>query len=93
MPITVTAGQSVTIAVSGDGFISGMTTFDIPSPSFRRTSNFSYAGNYVYATFAVAPDAPPDSVTVFVTSGNQSAALTGAVRVVAASSRGRAAQH
>src|SRR5262249_37669347 len=38
MPAIVAPGQSVNIAVGGDGFTSGMTTFDIPNPSFRRVS-------------------------------------------------------
>ena len=88
MSIVVSPGQTVSIAVGGDGFVSGMTTFDVPNPSFRRTSNFSYAGNYVSATFNVASDAPAGSLTVLVKSGNESAALTGGIRV-AGSARGR----
>jgi len=81
MPIALTAGQTIAIAVAGDGFISGMTTFEIPNPGFRRLSDFSYAGNYVYATFSLSPDTPSGSVVVLVKSGNESAALTGALRV------------
>jgi len=88
MSIVVSPGQTVNIAVGGDGFVSGMTTFEIPNRSFRRTSNFSYAGNYVSATFNVASDAPSGSLTVLVKSGNQSAALTGGIRV-AGSARAR----
>jgi len=88
MPIVVSPGQSVNIAVGGDGFVSGMTTFDVPNSSFRRTSNFSYAGNYVSAMFNVASDAPSGSLTVLVKSGNETAALTGGIRV-AGSARGR----
>ena len=88
MPIVVSPGQTVNIAVGGDGFVSGMTTFEIPNRSFRRTSNFSYAGNYVSATFNVASDAPSGSLTVLVKSGNESAALTGGIRV-AGSARAR----
>jgi matrixin/carboxypeptidase family protein len=80
-PVMVPSGQTLSIAVGGDGFVGGMTTFDIPNPGFRRTSNFSYGGNYVSAVFNVAPNAPPGSVTVLVKSGNESAALTGALRV------------
>jgi len=81
MPIGITSGQSVAIAVGGDGFISGMTTFDIPNHGFRRVSDFSYAGNYLYATFSVSPETPSGSVVVLVKSGHESAALTGALRV------------
>lgn len=86
--VGVTAGQTVVIAVGGDGFVSGMTTFEIPNHGFRRVSDFAYAGNYVYATFSLAHDTPPGSVVVLVKSGNESAALTGALRV-AESSRAR----
>jgi len=79
--LSVTGGQTIAIAMAGDGFVGGMTTFEIPNQGFRRVSNFSYAGNYVYATFSIAPDAPPGSVSVLVKNGNEMAALTGAVRV------------
>jgi hypothetical protein len=81
-PIDVNPGQSTTIAICGDGIISGMTTFEISNPEVRRVSNFSYAGNYVYATFNVAPDATPASLVVFAKSGNETAALTGALRII-----------
>jgi len=82
MPLVITPGQTVNIAVGGDGFISGMTTFEIPNSSFRRTSDFSYSGNYVYATFSIASDAPSSSLAVLIKSGNESAALTGAIRML-----------
>jgi hypothetical protein len=81
MPVSVRAGQTLKLAVGGDGFVSGMTTFEIPNPGFRRTSDFTWSANYVCATFVVAPDAPPGSAVILVKSGNESAALTGAVRV------------
>jgi hypothetical protein len=81
MPVVVRAGSVVTIAVGGDGFLSGVTTFEIPSPSFRRISDFTWSGNYVAATFETALSTPPGSVVVLVRSGNESAALTGALRV------------
>lgn len=89
MPVNITAGKTVKIAVGGDGFISGMTTFDIPNPNFKRVSDFTYAGNYVTALFAVSPQAKAGSVNVMVKSGNDTAALTGALRV-SVQSRGRA---
>jgi hypothetical protein len=88
-PLTLIPGQTISIAVAGDGFVSGMTTFEVPNPGFRRTSNFSYASNYVYASFAIASDAPPGSFAVLVKSGNEMAALTGALRI-ASQDRGRA---
>lgn len=89
-PAVIKPGDAVSIAVGGDGFTSGMTTFDIPSPEFTRVSDFSYGANYVYATFRIATTAPPASVVVLVHNGNQSAALTGGIRI-AGPPRGRAA--
>jgi len=87
MPIAVRAGQLVTIAIGGDGFVSGMTTFDIASPGFQRVSEFAWSGNYVSATYRLNLDAPAGSVVVLAKSGSESAALTGALRV---EPRGRA---
>jgi Matrixin len=87
MPITVKAGQLVTIAVGGDGFLSGVTTFDLASPSVERISDYSWSSNYVSATFRVNLDAPAGSVVVLAKSGSEAAALTGALRV---EPRGRA---
>lgn len=77
----LTGGQTVGIAVAGDGFISGMTTFEISNNAVRRVSGFTYAGNYVYATFEVADSAASQSLVIYVKNGNDSAALTGAVRI------------
>ncbi len=84
-PVLLHAGDTVSLAVGGDGFTSGMTTFDVPSPSFHRLSAFYYASNYVYATYRIDGDATPGSAVVLVKSGNESAALTGALRVAARS--------
>jgi hypothetical protein len=81
MPVMLRPGQTVTIAVGGDGFVSGMTTFDIPSPGFRRLTDFTWSANYVSATFSVGPATAPGSVVVLAKSGNESAALTGALRI------------
>jgi len=81
-PVVLSAGQTVAIAVGGDGFVSGMTTFDIPNPGFQRVSGFSYASNYVYAMFRISGQTPRGSVVVLVKNGSQSAALTGALRLV-----------
>ncbi len=80
-PVMVSTGQTIGIAVGGDGFVSGTTTFDIPNPGFQRVSGFSYAGNYVYATFRIAPQAPLGSAVILINNGNDSAALTGALRI------------
>jgi matrixin/carboxypeptidase family protein len=90
--IVLAPGETTSIAVAGDGFVSGMTTFDLGSRDIKRVSDFTYAGNYVYATFAVAGNAPPQSLVIFVKSGNQEAALTGGVRI-ASKARGRAVRH
>lgn len=93
MPVNLTPGQTAAIVLAGDGFVSGMTTFDIPNPALKRVSNFTYSGNYVYATYVVAADAAPQSLSVFVKNGNDSAALTGAVRIGGRAARGRAVRH
>jgi len=82
-PVIVHAGDTIALAVGGDGFTSGMTTFEVPSPSFHRLSDFRYASNYVSATYRVDDDAAAGSAVVLVKSGNESAALTGALRIAA----------
>jgi hypothetical protein len=79
--VTVHLGDDVTIAVGGDGFTSGMTTFEVLNPKVRRTSDFRYAGNYAAATFSIPPDATPGSAVILVHNGNTTAALTGALRI------------
>src|SRR5207253_229748 len=81
MPVILRAGQTTIIAVGGDGFLSGVTTFDVPSPGFHRISDFSWSGNYVSATFRIGTDTPAGSVVVLAKSGSESAALTGALRI------------
>jgi hypothetical protein len=81
MPVTLRAGSTMTLGIGGDGFTSGMTTFDIPNPGFHRISDFKWAGNYVSATFQVDSSTPAGSLVVMVKSGNESAALTGALRI------------
>ena len=80
-PVTVYAGETVTLGIAGEGFISGMTQFEVLNPAFRRVSDFSWGGNYVTATFIVHPEASPTSAVVLVQSGRESATLTGAMRV------------
>jgi hypothetical protein len=82
--VDVRAGQTVTLAVAGDGFISGLTKFSVLSPSFHRTSDFKYSGNYVQATFAIDANAPAGSAVIVVSnSATEEATLTGALRVEA----------
>lgn len=89
--LTVQPGQSINVAVAGDGIVSGMTTFNVLNPGFKRTSDFHYAGNYTYATFAIAPDAPAGSVVILASNGvSQEATLTGALRLQAPPGRARA---
>jgi len=91
-PASVHPGETVTVTVGGDGFVGGMTKFDVLSPGFHRISDFSWASNYVRATYSIAADAPGTSAVVLVNSGRESATLTGALRVVR-SARGRAVRH
>src|SRR5438270_838439 len=81
MPTTLHAGTTITLGVGGDGFTSGMTTFDVPNPGFHRISDFKWSSNYVCANFTVDAATQAGSVVVMVKSGNESAALTGALRV------------
>lgn len=85
----VKAGDRVAIAVGGDGFVSGTTTFEFMNPGVERVSDFQYGANYVWATFAVAPTTPSSSLVVVVHSGNEVAALTGGLMVTEQTGRRR----
>lgn len=91
--IAIKPATTVTLAIGGDGFTSGMTKFEVLNPSFKRTTDFRYGANYVYATFQVAPDAGAGSSSILVTSGNDTAALTGALRIDGGQPRMRATRH
>lgn len=91
--VAIKPGTTVTLGIGGDGFTSGMTTFEVLNPAVKRTSDFRYGANYVYATFQVAPDADPGSSSILVTSGNDIAALTGAIRVDGGAPRTRSVRH
>ena len=80
-PVVARAGDTVTLAIAGDGFVSGMTQFEIPNPAFRRISDYSWGANYVKATYTIERDAPEGSFVVLVRSGRDTATLTGALRV------------
>lgn len=88
-PSTVTPGQRFMLSVGGDGFVSGMTTFEVLNPAFRRASEFTYAANYVTAEFELRSDVQGGSAVILVHNGTQTAALTGALRVLGASSAPR----
>lgn len=88
-PATVRPGQNVTVTVGGDGFTSGMTKFEVTNPAFKRTSDFVWASNYVQATYSIDAAAPATSAVLVVTSGRETAMLTGALRVHRASGGGR----
>lgn len=88
-PATVRPGQNVTVTVGGDGFTSGMTRFEVMNPAFKRTSDFVWASNYVQATYSIDGAAPATSAVLVVTSGRETAMLTGALRVHRASGGGR----
>jgi hypothetical protein len=93
MVATAAAGSTISIAVGGDGFTSGMTTFDVLNPGIKRVSDFRYSSNYTSADFAISSQVKGGSAAVIlVKSGNESATLTGALRIDAPS-RVRAVRH
>jgi len=81
MPVTVRPGQTVKLTVGGDGFTSGMTEFDVLNPAFRRVSDYEWWGDSVTATYTIDASAQPTSSVILVRSGNETATLTGALRV------------
>jgi hypothetical protein len=88
-PATVRPGENVTVTIGGDGFTSGMTTFEVMNPAFQRTSDFVWASNYVQASYTIAGNAPATSAVLVVHSGRETAMLTGALRVYRGGSGGR----
>jgi hypothetical protein len=92
MPVFVSPGQTVKLTVGGQGFVSGMTNFEVLNPAFRRVSDFEWWGDSVSATFAIQGDAAAASSVVLVRNGNESATLTGALKVYRVA-RSRAARH
>ena len=91
-PANVKPGDTVRLAVGGDGFTSSMTEFEVLNPAFRRVSEFEWSANYVTAEFAIEANAAPGSAVVLVRSGNETATLTGALRIHRPG-KGRAARH
>jgi len=90
---TVRPGETVKISVAGDGFTSGMTKFEVSNPAFRRVSDYEWMANCVHATYTVDAAAKTSSAVVVVNSGNDTATLTGALRVYSPGGRSRAARH
>ena len=88
-PVTVRAGEAVTVAVGGDGIVGGMTTFEVSGDVAKRTSEFRYGPNYVSATFEMRRDAEGTPLVVIVSNGNETAMLTGALRIQKAPGRRR----
>lgn len=91
-PIFVKPGQTVKLTVGGEGFVSGMTNFEVLNPAFSRVSDFEWWGGSVSATYIIAANAPSGTSVVVVRSGNESATLTGALKVYRAP-KARAARH
>jgi hypothetical protein len=79
--VTVRAGQTISLAVAGDGMTSGLATFEVLSPGVQRVSDFRYSANYVYADFQIPGTQPAGSAVILVRRGTETAALTGAVRI------------
>jgi hypothetical protein len=79
--IAVKPGETLILAVAGDGFTSGMTTFEVMNPAFRRVSDFRWASNFVSATFVIDESVAPGSAVILVHSGTEIGTLTGALRV------------
>ena len=72
------------LPLAGMLFLSGCASYKVGSihdPGFKRVSDFKWSANYVSATFQVLLNAPSGSVVVLAHSGNDSAALTGGLRV------------
>lgn len=82
MGVSVRAGDRINLAIGGDGFISGLTTFEFPSGKIRRVSDYNYGSSWVWATFEIDADVPDSAVSILVNSGTEKAALTGGLRVL-----------
>ncbi|MGN6186703.1 MAG: matrixin family metalloprotease [Thermoanaerobaculia bacterium] len=79
--VVVRPGDKVKLTLSGDGFTSGMTTFDVLNPAFKRVGDYEWWNNAVTATYTVDPNVRGTSAVILVKSGRESATLTGALRV------------
>lgn len=86
---TIKAGETVSIAVGGDGFVGGLTEFQVMNSHFARVSDYKYGPNYVWATFKVAADAPAGSLVMLVANGTETTTLTGGLRIDGNSGGGR----
>ena len=79
--VYVKPGETVKLTLGGDGFVSGMTQFEVLNPAFKRTSDFDWWGDSVSATYTVDASAASASSVIVVRSGNETATLTGALKV------------
>lgn len=79
---TVKAGETISIAVGGDGFVGGLTEFEILNDGFTRTSDIGYGPNYAWATYRIAPNTPSGSLVIVARNGDDTATLTGGLRVI-----------
>lgn len=84
IPSQITPGETITIAVGGDGFLSGVTSFEVLGEGVSRVSDFKYGPNYLFANFQIAKDIPATSLVIRVSNGDEATALTGALRVESA---------
>jgi len=91
---TIKAGDTISIAIGGEGFVSGLTQFEVLNAGVVRVSEFQYGANYTWADFSVAPQTPSGPLVIMAKSGNDTGMLTGGVRVEAkgATPRRRGAQ-
>ncbi len=81
MVVEVGAGEKFSLAIGGDGFVSGMTEFTVSGGDVKRLSDFKYGSNYVWADFEVDADAAQRSAVIMVDSGSERATLTGGLRI------------
>ena len=79
---TVRAGETISIAVGGDGFVGGLTEFEILNDGFTRVSDIGYGPNYAWATYQIAPNTPSGSLVIVARNGDDTATLTGGLRVL-----------
>lgn len=80
-PISVKPGETHKLTIGGDGFVSGLTQFEVLNPAFRRISDFEYWGGAVSANYLIEPSAEASSSVILVRNGAETATLTGALKI------------
>lgn len=80
-PVAVKPGETHKLTIGGDGFVSGMTQFEVLNPAFRRISDFEYWGDAVSANYVVDAAAEASSSVILVRNGTETATLTGALKI------------